>query len=231
MSKKLTFIAEIGMNYNSNFGLAYELIRQAKLCGADIAKFQLGWRDKPEEINHITKDNIKDLIKWSNFFEIELMFSIISKNALELFKEFNFKSVKIASRTFKYDRDLFDSILNLNLKTFVSFGMNSLNEIDVKKTKNMFFLYCISNYPTYYDELSSMPENFNNSIFDGYSDHTLGIESSLLAISRGAKIIEKHFTLDKSDTTIRDHALSADPNELKKLIELGRNLNSIINVL
>ena len=96
---------------------------------ADIAKFQLDVRDKPSEINHITKDNIKDLIKWSNFFfEIELMFSIISKNALELFKEFDFKSVKIASRTFKYDRDLFDSILNLNLKTFVSFGMNSLNE-------------------------------------------------------------------------------------------------------
>ena len=43
---KLIFIAEIGLNYNSNVGLLHELIRQAKLAGADIVKFQLGWRGK-----------------------------------------------------------------------------------------------------------------------------------------------------------------------------------------
>ena len=43
-NKKPTFIAEIRMNYNGNIDLASELIKQAKLSGADIAKFQLGWR-------------------------------------------------------------------------------------------------------------------------------------------------------------------------------------------
>ncbi len=49
----MIFIAEIGMNYNGNFNLCYELIKQAKYSGADIAKFQLGWRDKPGEINQL----------------------------------------------------------------------------------------------------------------------------------------------------------------------------------
>ena len=40
----LIFIAEIGLNLNGNFGLLFELIKQAAWSGADIAKFQLGWR-------------------------------------------------------------------------------------------------------------------------------------------------------------------------------------------
>ena len=47
---------------------------------------------------------------------------------------------------------------------------------------------------------------------------------SLLAIERGAKIIEKHFTLDKSDTTIRDHALSLLPHEFKSLVDIGKGI-------
>ena len=53
--EKIKFIAEIGMNHNGNFSLCYELIKQAKLSGADIVKFQLGWRDKKGEINQIDR--------------------------------------------------------------------------------------------------------------------------------------------------------------------------------
>ena len=49
----MIFISEIGMNYNNNFSLIYELIKQSKLAGANVCKFQLGWRDKPSEINHL----------------------------------------------------------------------------------------------------------------------------------------------------------------------------------
>ena len=66
--------------------------------------------------------------------------------------------------------------------------------------------------------------------FDGYSDHTVGIETVLLAISRGARVIEKHFTLDKSDTTIRDHALSATPEEFRHMVQLGRAFRRCLDV-
>ena len=59
----MIFIAEIGLNYNSNVGLLHELIRQAKLAGADIAKFQLGWRAKKNDINYIDDKIIKLIIK------------------------------------------------------------------------------------------------------------------------------------------------------------------------
>ncbi len=57
----MIFIAEIGMNYNGNFNLCYELIKQAKYSGADIAKFQLGWRDKPGEINQLDFKKVSQL--------------------------------------------------------------------------------------------------------------------------------------------------------------------------
>ena len=53
----------------------------------------------------------------------------------------------------------------------------------------------------------------------GYSDHTLGIDVAVLAAAAGARIIEKHFTLDKHYSDFRDHQLSADPNEMKALVE------------
>ena len=51
----------------------------------------------------------------------------------------------------------------------------------------------------------------------GYSDHTLGIGSALVALGLGARIVEKHFTLDKNYSAFRDHALSAEPAEFAEL--------------
>ena len=51
-----------------------------------------------------------------------------------------------------------------------------------------------------------------------------------MAITRGASVIEKHFTLDKSDTTIRDHALSSTPSEFKNLVRLGRLIKKNLNL-
>ena len=60
-------------------------------------------------------------------------------------------------------------------------------------------------------------------------DHSVGIELSLIAISRGAQVIEKHFTLDKSDTTIRDHALSLLPNEFKAMVDIGKTMSKLLH--
>ena len=101
------------MNHNGNFDFAFELIKQAKLSGADIAKFQLGWRDKDGEINQINDDIINNLEKWCQYFDIELMFSIISNDAFNMIQNRNFKNIKIASRTLKYDFDLAEKLVSL----------------------------------------------------------------------------------------------------------------------
>ena len=68
------------------------------------------------------------------------------------------------------------------------------------------------------------PAKFDQNNIVGYSDHSIGIEMPILAISRGAQIIEKHFTLDKSDTTIRDHVLSATPEEFLQMTKIGKDI-------
>ena len=68
------------------------------------------------------------------------------------------------------------------------------------------------------------PKEFKSNHIIGYSDHSIGIEMCLLAISRGATVIEKHFTLDKSDTTIRDHTLSATPNEFLQMTRIVKDI-------
>jgi N,N'-diacetyllegionaminate synthase len=229
LKKRPLFVAEIGMNYNGNIDLASELIKQAKLSGADIAKFQLGWRDKPGEINCLDISKIKKLIGWGEYYDIEIMFSIISHNALKIIKKFKFNKYKIASRTLKYDLDLARKIVNQKKITFISLGMWDKKLPPFKKDKKIFYLWCKSNYPNDIKDLKCFPKSFNNSIYDGYSDHTIGIETSILAVARGAKIIEKHFTLDKSENIIRDHLLSATPSEFRNLVDISTDIYKKIN--
>ena len=222
----MKFIAEIGMNYNGNFNLCYELIKQAKYSGADIAKFQLGWRDKPGEINQLDHKKVLQLIKWCNEFSVEPMFSIISDNAYRIIKKIKIKKIKIASRSLKYDFNLVSKIIkeNKNKEIIISLGMWNKKNLPFKE-KNIKYLWCCSKYPTFNEDLKKFPKKFTLKNYCGYSDHTIGIDTCLMAISRGAEIIEKHFTLDKSDNTIRDHALSATPEEFRLLVELGREIH------
>lgn len=220
----MKFIAEIGLNHNGNLDLCHELIRQAKLAGADIAKFQLGWRAKKDEINHIPLEALKQIVESCNYYDIQFMASIFNEEAFELSKKIDQKIYKIASRTLADNPMLVERILKLNKPTFISTGMIDKDNLPFKDYDNVDFLWCMSKYPTLPSDLVTLPKSFEGSNFSGYSDHSIGIEIPLTAIVRGAKIIEKHFTLDKSNTTIRDHSLSATPDEFRILTSLGRNI-------
>ena len=140
MKNNITFIAEIGMNHNGNFDLCFELIKQAKLSGANIVKFQLGWRDKPGEINCINSKIIKQLISWSNYFEIEIMFSIISDEAYKIIKPFKLKKYKIASRTVLDNLPLVKKILKEKKDTIISLGMWKKKKLPIPKNKNISYV-------------------------------------------------------------------------------------------
>jgi len=215
------FVAEIGMNADGNFDLNYELIRQAKWAGADIAKFQVGWRGGRDEINFMDKERLQTLKAWCAQFEIEFMASIITRDAWELVKAVGMNRYKIASRTVVDDPALCRDIIQDGKETFVSLGMYEGKDFPFTGS-NVRYLYCRSKYPTRYEDLRDFPTRFDR--FYGYSDHLMGIEGCLLAVARGAKLIEKHFTLNKTSRVIRDHGLSATPEEFRRMTELGRDL-------
>ena len=99
LNDELIFVAEIGMNHNGNKGLFFELIKKASEAGADIAKFQLGWRSNPGEINDLSDEDVSQIYKCCDYFKIEPMFSILNLKSLELLDKYHVEKYKIASRT------------------------------------------------------------------------------------------------------------------------------------
>ena len=226
----MIFIAEIGLNHNGNLDLGYELIKQAKYSGADIVKFQLGWRGEKGEINHISFSDLIRIKEWCDYFEIELMFSIFTEKAFVQAKKLKLNRYKIASRTLLNNFDLAEQIINEGKETIISLGMWEKKILPFTNSRHIKYLWCKSKYPTFPKDLVGFPKSFKKNHIIGYSDHSIGIENTLIAISRGANIIEKHFTLDKSDNSIRDHILSATPSEFKIMIEIGRTIHKNIKI-
>ena len=157
------------------------------------------------------------------------MFSIFTEEALSMIKKYNLRRYKIASRTLVDNYDLAKKIIAEKKETFVSLGFWKKKDLPFKKNKKIKYLWCKSNYPTAPWEIKNFPKTFKSSNILGLSDHSIGNELSLIAISRGAQIIERHFTLDKSDTTIRDHALSLTPNEFKILVDNGKAIFKLLD--
>ena len=92
-------------------------------------------------------------------------------------------------------------------------------------------LHCNTEYPTPMKDvnlraMNSIGDEFGVQI--GYSDHTLGIEVPIAAVALGAKVIEKHFTLDRT-LPGPDHRASLEPNELKEMVTAIRNIEKAIS--
>ena len=179
--------------------------------------------------NQLDLEKVNQIIQWCDYFSIEPLFSIISDNAYKIFKKTNLKKIKIASRSLKYDLDLVAKIVKENKDKKII-----IHKECGEKKKNLLHLRILnictwkSISMSFNEDLKDFPKKFQNN-YVGYSDHCIGIETCLLAISRGAKIIEKHFTLDKSDTTIRDHTLSATPPEFKQMVDIGNEIKRKID--
>ena len=96
----------------------------------------------------------------------------------------------------------------------------------------MSFLHCKSSYPVPVEqanlnEIKNLQNTFKDFII-GYSDHLEGNDACISAVSIGAKIIEKHFTLDKNFSNFRDHKLSCDPDQMKELVEKIRLIEKLL---
>ena len=119
----------------------------------------------------------------------------------------------------------------------LSTGMSTIDEIEmVYKNLNqnfnqLCFLNCVSEYPPAYEDINLKVINFlikkYPDVLIGHSDHTPSIETSLAAVTLGAKIIEKHVTLNK-DIVCPDQSVSIDFNEFKELSKCVKNLEKAL---
>ena len=108
----------------------------------------------------------------------------------------------------------------LQIKSLTNYIVKSIGKAAAEKRISL--LHCVTSYPVEdkFANLRSVEYLIKNSrLTIGYSDHTLGNEACIAAVTMGAKVIEKHFTINKKFSKFRDHALSADYLDLKNLVE------------
>lgn len=167
--------------------------------------------------------------------EIEFLSTPFDIDSLNfLVDELGVEKIKIPSGEI-INHPFLKEVAKKNKDTILSTGMSNLSEIEEainifeeeeKFNKEVLILHCTTNYPTPYNEVNlnamlTIKSAFKRSV--GYSDHTLGIEVPIAATALGAKIIEKHFTLDKNMKG-PDHKASLEPIELRKMIKSIRNI-------
>lgn len=220
-------IAEIGINHGGDMGLATDMIVAAKKAGADIAKFQVygtsdEWPSPDVPWWHyihraeLTFYDVRRLAAVCRDSGIEFMATPFQPDRVEWLEDVGVKRYKIASRSV-YNIPVLSAVASTGKDVIISLGMwedPGFPQIDT--TGNIFYLHCISKYPATLEEAGLENVDFKHD-FNGYSDHVPGIEACIKAIDLGARIIEKHFTLDKYAFG-PDHNLSATADELKEIV-------------
>lgn len=182
----------------------------------------------------LSKDDHVVLINECKAHSIEFLSTAFDIDNLDLLLELNMSRIKIPSGEIT-NLPFLKYISSINMPVILSTGMADLNEIENAigillsnklSRSNLSILHCTSQYPAPFEEvnLRAIPALKNKfGIEVGYSDHTLGIEASIVAVALGATIIEKHITLD-SDLPGPDHKASIEPNHLKDMISAIRNI-------
>jgi N-acetylneuraminate synthase/N,N'-diacetyllegionaminate synthase len=166
-----------------------------------------------------------ELKEFSEQFDLDFFITPFDSVSLNLIDKLNLEIIKIASHSVT-NTELLSNIALLNKDMILSTGMCNLSELDeavaiLSKSKGkLIILHCVSSYPLAH-------ENANLNVIDllrsryglpvGYSGHEIDYRPTVYAFIKGARIIERHITLDKKSIGF-DHKLSLDEFELRNLM-------------
>ena len=248
------FIAEIGINHNGDIQNALKLIESSKLAGCDAVKFQkrtpkiatpksswnimretpwgrMKYIDYKKKIEFGKKeyDIIDKFCKKINILWTASCWDIPSIKFIERYKV-KFHKVPSACIT---DLDLLKELKKTNKPIIISTGMSTEKQIQkavkIVSQKNLSILHCNSSYPAQNHQLNlkyieKLKATYKKSVI-GYSGHEMNLSSSVAAVVLGAKIIERHITLDKSMWGT-DQQASIEPIGFARLIRDVRNVEN-----
>jgi sialic acid synthase SpsE/sugar phosphate isomerase/epimerase len=244
-------IAELGNNHNGSIDLAFQLIESAKECGADIVKFQM--RDLEElnrssgiaaedvgveytnnllEKFNLSPDQLYKCFDYAKSLDLEVMCTPFDQKSLRRLIQYEISAIKIASADLTNHPLLLEAAKSY-LPLIISTGMSSSEEIEsafslLKANYAKYIpLHCNSTYPTPFKDvnLKLMGDlaRYTSHHLYGYSGHERGFNVCIAAVAIGAKVIEKHFTLDR-DMEGNDHRVSLLPNEFSAMVRSIREV-------
>ena len=236
MKKKVFIIAEIGINHEGSFKKCLNLIKKAKLAGADAVKLQT---INPEN-NYVRKSKSYKIFNKGMLTPLETKkaFNYAKKIKIKIFttcgdietakwvenlKPFAWK----VSSGLIHHIPLISYLSKFKRKMILSTGIAKYDEIDkaiktIKSNGNnkIVVLQCTSNYPVKLDSINLSKIGFYKKKFKcdvGFSDHSIGSEAAFLSVAAGATYLEKHFTLNKKKKGF-DHKISLEPKEFKNMV-------------
>ncbi len=245
-SNRTFIIAEIGNNHNGSLEKAKTMIDRAIEIGVDCVKFQMRnikevyrSRSLSREGDDLGTEYVLDLLEkfelnldeheeLSNYCKdkgILYMCTPWDQKSVDILESFDVKAYKVASADLT-NMPLIDKLCNTGKPLILSTGMSTVEEIkfttDFINQRGVSFalLHCNSTYPA---PVQDVHLNWINSLKEihpivGYSGHERGINVSLAAVSLGAAILERHFTLDRNMEG-PDHAASLEYHEFKSLVD------------
>lgn len=178
----------------------------------------------------------KELFEYARSLDIDIFSTPFDKSAVDFLEQFSPSAYKIASFEIT-DYELIRYTASKQKPIIISTGIATIDEIqdviDICKSvgnENVILLKCTSEYPALLEEanlktISNMKETFGVEV--GFSDHTLGITAPIVAVTLGAKVIEKHFILDKSIGGA-DCDFSLDKKEFSSMIQAVRETEKLL---
>jgi len=246
-SNKTFIIAEAGINHNGDIALARRMVDIALESGADAVKFQMfdvdellspsaplaDYQQKSGEENQyemlrrtqLSAEAFRELHSYAQEKGIIFIVTPFDAASAHFLFDLPVPAIKIPSGEIT-NIPFLKEVAAMHLYTIISTGMCTMDEVrtaaDIFRAAGTDFalLHCVSSYPAPLEQINLramdlMREEFNVPV--GYSDHTQGIEVALAAVARGAAIIEKHFTLDRTMAG-PDHSASLEPTELAAMV-------------
>lgn len=251
------FIAEIGSNHCKDLKHTFTLVEKLWKNGADGIKFQLfeaerlysrntpafpGEKELPYNISkavELPRIWLKDLKSGVEEYGADFLCSPFSLEDVDVLEEIGVCAYKVASSEIN-DVVLIKHIATTKKPIFLSVGMAKLLDIELAlETINKFgpcevyLLQCTALYPTPPDEVNLLAMNSMRDTFGceiGFSDHTLGIHISLAAVALGARVIEKHVTMDRT-LEGPDHSFALMPEEFGDMIAKSREIITALGSL
>ncbi|RXJ95488.1 pseudaminic acid synthase [Arcobacter sp. AHV-9/2010] len=178
----------------------------------------------------------KELFEYARSIDIDIFSTPFDKSAVDFLEQFNPSAYKIASFEIT-DYELVRYTASKMKPIIISTGIATIDEIqdvvDICRSvgnHDIILLKCTSEYPAPLEEanlktIPNMKETFGVEL--GFSDHTLGIVAPVVAVTLGAKVIEKHFILDKSIGGA-DADFSMDKQEFSEMIKAIRDVEKLI---
>lgn len=247
-------IAEGCDNHLGDMDVAKEMVRQAKICGADAIKFQHHLPDEemlrddvPMSDNFdiplyefleryaLSLDQHAELKAYCAEMGIQYLCTPFSRKAAEELETLGVDAYKIGSGELT-DLPSLEVIAGFGKPMILSTGMAEWHEIDATVERlrpinpRLVLMNCTSEYPAEHADVNlgvirRMQERYGLVI--GHSDHTPDIATCIGAVALGAKLIEKHFILDRRQPG-PDQSVSIEPWELAELVRSVRRVESAL---